>query len=86
MSSLDVLESRVRGEYQEMPGLKLTLPQASRLWQLDRATCEAVLGHLVDEGFLFRTPEGSYVAFSTIRLKTAKASLPPPRPPVRLRA
>ena len=78
MSSLDLLESRVRGEYQEMPGLKLTVSQASRLWQLDHATCEAVLGRLVDEGFLIRTSEGSYVAFTSIRLKTAKMSLPLP--------
>jgi hypothetical protein len=76
MSTLDPLLARVRGEYQEMPGLKLTFPQACRLWQLDAPTCAAVLGHLVDERFLFRTPEGSYVALSSIRLKVAKASLP----------
>ena len=75
MPAFDLLVSRLRGEYREMPGLKLTLPQACRLWQLDSATCEALLGHLVDERFLLRTPEGSYVAFPSIQLKAAKASL-----------
>ena len=26
---------RIRGEFREMPGLKLTIAQAARLWQLD---------------------------------------------------
>jgi hypothetical protein len=76
MSTLDLLLSRVRGEYQEMPGLKLTFPQACRLWQLDAPTCEAILEHLVDERFLLRTAEGSYLAFPSIRLKVAKTSVP----------
>ena len=33
------LLSRVRGEFREMPGLRLSLEQAMRLWALDRATC-----------------------------------------------
>jgi hypothetical protein len=82
--STDLLISRVRGEYYEMPGLKLTVPQACRLWQLDAPTCEVVLGLLVDERFLLRTPEGSYIAFPSIRLKVAKAS--PPSRQTRLRA
>jgi hypothetical protein len=36
--SLDVLR-RVQGEYIEMPGLRLTIAQAQRLWGLDRAVC-----------------------------------------------
>ena len=43
---------RVWGEFAEMPGLKLTLPQASRLFQLEAARCEQVLGLLVDTGQL----------------------------------
>ncbi len=35
------LLQRVRAEYLEMPGLKLTAPQARRLWGLDCATCDA---------------------------------------------
>jgi Fic family protein len=50
----------VKAEYLEMPGLCLTLPQAQRLWNLDRATCAAVLQRLVESGFLSRTEEGAY--------------------------
>lgn len=56
------LLSRIRGEYREMPGLRLTPRQACCLWQLDSATCETVLNSLIDEGFLARTTEGSFVA------------------------
>lgn len=72
----DFLLSRIRGEYSEMPGLKLTVPQACRLWQLDRDTCESVLDQLAAEHFLLRTAEGSYIAFPPTRPSAAKATLP----------
>jgi hypothetical protein len=52
---------RVRGEFLEMPGLRLTLEQARRLWRLDELACEAVLGALVDARFLARTRDGAFV-------------------------
>jgi hypothetical protein len=52
---------RVKGEFLEMPGLKLTASQAQRLWGLDRESCEALLGALVDARFLARTPEGAFM-------------------------
>ena len=52
---------RIRAEYEEMPGLHLTLPQAQRLWQLDAARCAALLEALVDVHFLKRTATGGYV-------------------------
>ena len=58
----DALLARIRGEYHEMPGLKLTFSQACRLWQLDSATCESVLRLLVSEGCLGRTSDGAFVA------------------------
>jgi hypothetical protein len=60
----DRLASRVRGEFREMPGLRLTLAQASRLWHLDHSTCEALLNQLLREGFLVRTRDGAYVALA----------------------
>jgi len=36
----------------EMPGLRLNLPQAQRLWALDPLRCEAVLEALVEGGVL----------------------------------
>jgi hypothetical protein len=52
---------RVVGEYLEMPGLSLTVPQARRLWGLDAKKCEELLEHLVGQHFLRRTPRGLYV-------------------------
>lgn len=46
------LSQRVRAEYEEMPCLRLTLPQASRFWNVDGDTCRAVLDELVAGGFL----------------------------------
>ncbi|MBI2187772.1 MAG: hypothetical protein HYU37_11755 [Acidobacteria bacterium] len=53
---------RIRGEYNEMPGLRLTPQQAARLWQMERTVCEAALDALVQQRFLNRTNEGAYVA------------------------
>ena len=55
------LLNRVRGEYLEMPGLSLSLCQAQRMWNLRRSDCEALLGELVNDGFLARTPLGLFV-------------------------
>jgi hypothetical protein len=52
---------RIRGEYIEMPGLRLTMAQAQRLWGLDRRTCELLLDNLVSSHFLSRTRDGSFV-------------------------
>ena len=56
----DVLR-RVQGEFLEMPGLRLTEPQARRLWGLDAQSCEALLSVLVDAKFLFRTRDGAFM-------------------------
>ena len=55
---------RVRGEFREMPGMSLTLAQASRLWALDSRTCGDVLTQLVDAGFLYRRNDGAYCCAS----------------------
>jgi len=52
---------RIRGEFLEMPGLRLTPQQAKRLWRLDDTSCEAVLGALVDARFLAKTRDGAFV-------------------------
>jgi hypothetical protein len=52
---------RIRGEYKEMPGLKLTVPQAARLWHLDQPSIEQLLNLLVTHGVLRRTAAGAYL-------------------------
>lgn len=59
-SPSSALELRIRGEYREMPGLRLRLEQARRLWSVDAATCQQALDHLVREGFLQRDETGRY--------------------------
>ena len=59
--SLERLVRRLQSEFLEMPGLKLTLGQAQRLWGLERESCDALLGALVDARFLARTPEGAFM-------------------------
>lgn len=51
---------RVRGEYLEMPGLRLTQAQAQRLWGLDAPTCGRILTLLLQTGFLRETYDGSF--------------------------
>jgi hypothetical protein len=56
----DALTARVRGEYREMPGMRLTIDQAMRMWSLDRKTCSDVLSSLVEARFLQQDPNGRY--------------------------
>jgi len=53
------LVERVRCEFLEMPGLRLTMPQAARLWGLDLPSCEAVVDALIRSAFLQRTASGA---------------------------
>ena len=58
--SINLLK-RVRSEFIEMPGLRLRIDQAQRLWNLDRASCEIVLLSLVEAKFLRRdTDDDAY--------------------------
>lgn len=49
---LQAVVDRVRGEFNEMPGLRLTPTQAARLWGLEPRTCAEVLERLVATSFL----------------------------------
>ena len=50
----------IRAEFDEMPGMHLTLEQAARLWRLSRASCEELLDELVAAGFLVRDRSRRY--------------------------
>ena len=63
VKSNDEVLRRIQGEFLEMPGLRLTEPQARRLWGLDATSCGAVLGTLMDAKFLFRTRDGAFMRF-----------------------
>ncbi len=51
---------RIRCEYLEMPGLRLTVDQARRLCGVDAETCARILDALVDAGFLSRGRDSRY--------------------------
>jgi hypothetical protein len=55
------LVDRARSEFNEMPGLRLTVAQAARLWALDGQTSEHILERLVAVGFLSRGARGAYL-------------------------
>jgi hypothetical protein len=54
------LARRVRREYLENPGLRLTFAHAQRLWSADRWSCAVALRALMDAGFLLRAEDGCY--------------------------
>ena len=72
--AIDDALRRVRGEYLEMPGLRLTCRQAQRLWGLEPSVCEQLLELLVDEKFLYRLGHGMYT-----RLTDGHTAHPRPR-------
>jgi hypothetical protein len=56
---------RVRGEFEEMPCLRVTAAQARTLFGLPDRVCDWVLRRLESDGFLGRTPQGEYVRQTT---------------------
>ena len=56
---LDGLVRRIRAEFEEMPGLRLTLRQATKLWGIDSAACQTVIDVLIGTSFLRWTPAGT---------------------------
>jgi hypothetical protein len=56
---MNELAGRIRSEFLEMPGLRLTVTQASRLWGLDEGSCKRVIDVLVGTSFLRWTPGGA---------------------------
>jgi hypothetical protein len=54
------LIDRVRSEFLEMPGLRLTIPQAQRLFGLDSSSCATVFDALTGDKFLTRGGDGRF--------------------------
>jgi hypothetical protein len=61
ITSLDrELLDRIRAEYLEMPGMRLTLKQVQRLCGVDGLACQIVLDSLVEVKFLCLKSDGAY--------------------------
>lgn len=62
----------IRSEYLEMPGLRLTLAQSERLWELDPARAAVLLGVLVEREFLTRDATGIYAVSEAVALEAGQ--------------
>jgi DNA-binding IclR family transcriptional regulator len=51
----------IQAEFVEMPGVRLTLPQVSRLCEIPAAVCRTAVGTLVATGFLAETDDRTYL-------------------------
>jgi DNA-binding IclR family transcriptional regulator len=72
---------RIRGEFLEMPGLRVTRAQVQRLCGIDESTCRTVLDSLVELKFLRLNPDGTYARVAEghhphSALGTLKSGLP----------
>jgi hypothetical protein len=56
---LDLVTRRVREEFREMPGLRLTPAQATRLWGLEHEVCRQVIDSLIAAAYLRWTTAGA---------------------------
>ena len=56
---LERMVSRIREEFREMPGLRLTPAQAMRLWGMEERTCAAVIDRLIATDYLRWTEAGA---------------------------
>lgn len=54
----DKLDAVIRGEFDEMPGMRLTLRQVCRLWALTPSVADAIIQSLVDRQVLTRDDKG----------------------------
>ncbi len=60
MSPTKRILERIRGEFLEMPGLRLKLEQVQRLCGVEQTVCKRVLDSLVEGEFLCVKPDGAY--------------------------
>jgi hypothetical protein len=77
VTTQDVM-TRIRAEFVEMPGMRLTARQVERLCGIDRFVCRCLLDTLVDVNFLRLTGDGLYARANDSRghRRLAKAELP----------
>ena len=57
--NVELLADRVRAEFDEAPGLVLTMPQAAKFFGLDQEVTRWVMERLVGASYLRRTRTGA---------------------------
>ena len=73
MSTVQDVTARLRAEYLEMPGLRLTPEQVQRLCGVDPAVCQLVLDSLLASRFLYVSADRHYV-------RLTEGAIPHPHP------
>ena len=68
-TAVELMLTRIQGEFLEMPGLRLTVKQAQRLWNLDQVVCESLLAALVDVRFLIES-DGMFLQRTDVITRT----------------
>jgi hypothetical protein len=68
MRTIQDLTQRVRAEYLETPGLRLTAEQVQGLCGIERMICQLVLHELVTAKFLRVKPDGQYIRLTEGRV------------------
>jgi hypothetical protein len=58
--NVEYAAARVRAEFEEMPGMTLTLSQAGRLFGLDQDVLRTIVERLVLTAYLRRTGTGAF--------------------------
>jgi hypothetical protein len=69
--NVDLLAVRIRAEFLEMPGLRLTMRQAARLWGMDDETCHRVVDVLVTKAILRRQGGTIALASGSVQMRSA---------------
>ena len=69
----NIMLQRIRAEYLEMPGMRLTAPQVQRLCSIEPTVCQWALDALIDAKFLRVTQGGQYC-------RVTEGDMPRPQP------
>jgi hypothetical protein len=78
MRTIDEVVGRLRTEFLEMPGLRLTGAQVERLCGIEHTLCQRVLEALVEEAFLSAAADGNYARTTSedrARPRVARAAI-----------
>lgn len=78
LDQTQITVDRVRSDYLEMPGLRLTGAQAARFLGLEPPVAVEVLRRLEQSGFLACTEDGRFVHRDTMVFRREPAGIPAP--------
>ena len=75
MTTFDDVVNRLRAEFLEMPGLRLTARQVQRLCGIEKTLCQLGLDSLVATKFLYMKSDGVYARTTDGKVSCPRAGL-----------